>query len=58
MGLVTFICNDCNTKFDEPKRLTDWVECWGHLDPMYTYVCPVCGSDDFKDETEDDDNDG
>lgn len=58
MAFVTYRCNDCEQEFEEPKQITDWVEFWGQNVPMYSYVCPFCGSDDYEekdDEEEDDD---
>ena len=45
-----FKCRDCGEEFDEPKRLTDWVEYWGQEVPMYSYYCPYCESDDYDEK--------
>lgn len=42
-------CRTCGETFDEPKRYTDWVEAWGHMEPMNSYECPYCGSSDYDD---------
>lgn len=42
-------CRECHKYFDTPKRYTDWVEAWGHMEPMYSYTCPYCDGDDYDD---------
>jgi len=55
-----FKCRACGNYFDEEerRRYTDWVEAWGHMEPMYSYTCPYCDSEDFDEDwvVEDEEN--
>lgn len=53
-----FKCRECGNYFNKEKRLVDWVEAWGHMEPMYSYVCPFCGGEDYAEdwEVEDEEN--
>lgn len=50
-------CDDCGFEFEEPKEYEDFVGYYGSQRAYQTiYLCPECGSDDFFELTEEEED--
>lgn len=51
-------CNDCEVIFEEPNSYQEYMgEFWGSRSYQTFYICPCCGSDDYEEYVEGDEED-